>query len=78
MNYVKCKNYLNMNVEHYILESSSTTGKFMDRLQICGICRKRAFEDNYIRTNPEPGSKIQSYKDSKINPNSGPCGIDTL
>lgn len=67
-----------MNVEHYILESASTTGKFMDRLQICGICRKRAFEDNYQRTDPQPGSKIQSFKDSNINPNSGPCGCDTL
>lgn len=67
-----------MKVPHYILESSSTYGKFMDRLQICGICRKRAFEDNYFRSDPEPGSKVQSFNDSKINPSSGPCGNDTL
>jgi len=78
MSFVKCKNYLNMNVEHYILESSSNTGKFMDRLQICGICRKRAFEDNYQRTDPQPGRKMQQFQDSKINSNFVQCGPDTL
>ena len=67
-----------MNVEHYILESSSNTGKFMDRLQICGICRKRAFEDNYQRTDPQPGRKMQQFQDSKINSNFVQCGPDTL
>lgn len=78
MKTVICKNYAKLGYEHYILESFSTTGKFMDRLQICGICRKRAFEDNYSSSNPESRSKIQSFEDSKINPNSGPCGCDTL
>ena len=78
MKAVKCKNYAKLGYEHYILESSSTTGKYMDRMQICGICRKRAFEDNYFSSNPEPRSKISSYQDSKINSNYVQCGNDTL
>ena len=74
---VKCSNYANLGYEHHILESKSDMGKYFDRLGICGICRKLAFETNTSPTNPQP-VRMGTYRDSKINPGSGPCGNDTL
>lgn len=40
-----CKNPLNM-YPHYILQSSSISGRVMDFYQYCGVCRKLAFQEN--------------------------------
>ena len=74
---VVCKNPLKMAL-HYILESSSNTGKYFDRLQYCGVCRALAFSDNSQPTSPEKFQVKPAYSDSKINQGSGPCGCDTL
>lgn len=71
----RCKgNWLS--VEHYILPNIPM--KENEKYGYCPICWENDFKENMTSTNSESINYKKPFRDSKINPNSGPCGNDTL
>jgi len=73
--YFLCKgNWIN--IPHCVLRSSEP--KINEKYGYCKVCWDQDFKRNSMCSNPEDMTKKPSFSDSKINPNSGPCGCDTL
>ena len=71
----RCKgNWISL--EHYVIPTVPMRKN--ENYGYCKICWEIGFKDNIGGANPENMTKKASFSDSKINPNSGPCGNDTL
>lgn len=65
-----------ISLEHYVIPSIPMSKN--EKYGYCKICWEIGFKDNTGSPNPEIITKGSSFPDSKINPNSSPCGCDTL
>ena len=73
--YPRCKgNWLA--IEHYIIPSNPI--RKCEKYGYCSICWENDFKDNFSSPNPESIKHQKPFKDSKINPGSGPCSNDCL